>query len=61
MVTARSKARGVSETDYMSGNLLRREVTADDVANAFVYLATATKTTAAVVTVEGGNIEASMR
>jgi rhamnulose-1-phosphate aldolase/alcohol dehydrogenase len=61
MVTARSKARGVSETDYMSGNLLRREVTADDVANAFVYLATATKTTAAVVTVDGGNIEASMR
>lgn len=61
MVTARSKARGVSETDYMSGNLLRREVTADDVANAFVYLATATKTTAAVVTVDGGNIEASLR
>jgi rhamnulose-1-phosphate aldolase/alcohol dehydrogenase len=61
MVAARSKARGVSETDYMSGNLLRREVTADDVANAFVYLATATKTTAAVVTVDGGNIEASMR
>jgi NAD(P)-dependent dehydrogenase (short-subunit alcohol dehydrogenase family) len=61
MVAARSKARGVSETDYMSGNLLRREVTAEDVANAFVYLATATKTTAAVVTVDGGNIEASLR
>jgi rhamnose utilization protein RhaD (predicted bifunctional aldolase and dehydrogenase)/NAD(P)-dependent dehydrogenase (short-subunit alcohol dehydrogenase family) len=61
MVTARSKARGVSETDYMSGNLLRREVTADDVANAFVYLASATKTTAAIVTVDGGNIEASLR
>ena len=61
MVAARSKARGVSETDYMSGNLLKREVTAEDVADAFVYLATATKTTAAVVTVDGGNIEASMR
>jgi rhamnulose-1-phosphate aldolase/alcohol dehydrogenase len=61
MVAARSKARGVSESDYMSGNLLKREVTADDVANAFVYLATATKTTAAVVTVDGGNIEASLR
>jgi rhamnose utilization protein RhaD (predicted bifunctional aldolase and dehydrogenase)/NAD(P)-dependent dehydrogenase (short-subunit alcohol dehydrogenase family) len=61
MVAARSKARGVSETDYMSGNLLKREVTADDVADAFVYLATATKTTAAVVTVDGGNIEASLR
>jgi NAD(P)-dependent dehydrogenase (short-subunit alcohol dehydrogenase family) len=61
MVAARSKARGVSEADYMSGNLLRREVTAEDVADAFVYLATATKTTAAVVTVDGGNIEASLR
>src|SRR6185312_8823961 len=61
MVASRSKARGVSETDYMAGNLLKREVTADDVAEAFVYLATATKTTAAVVTVDGGNIEASLR
>ena len=61
MVAARSKARGVSETDYMSGNLLKREVTAEDVADAFVYLATASKTTAAVVTVDGGNIEASLR
>jgi len=61
MVAARSKARGVSEADYMAGNLLKREVTADDVAEAFVYLATATKTTAAVVTVDGGNIEASLR
>jgi rhamnose utilization protein RhaD (predicted bifunctional aldolase and dehydrogenase)/NAD(P)-dependent dehydrogenase (short-subunit alcohol dehydrogenase family) len=61
MVAARSKARGLSEADYMSGNLLKREVTAEDVADAFVYLATATKTTAAVVTVDGGNIEASLR
>ena len=61
MVAARSKARGLSENDYMSGNLLKREVTADDVANAFVYLATAAKTTAAVITVDGGNIEASLR
>jgi rhamnose utilization protein RhaD (predicted bifunctional aldolase and dehydrogenase)/NAD(P)-dependent dehydrogenase (short-subunit alcohol dehydrogenase family) len=61
MVAARAKARGLSEADYMSGNLLKREVTAEDVADAFVYLATATKTTAAVVTVDGGNIEASLR
>ena len=61
MVAARSKARGLSENDYMSGNLLKREVTAEDVANAFVYLATATKTPAAIVTVDGGNIEASLR
>jgi NAD(P)-dependent dehydrogenase (short-subunit alcohol dehydrogenase family) len=61
MVAARSKARGVSEKDYMSGNLLGREVTAGDVADAFGYLAKATKTTAAIVTVDGGNIEASLR
>jgi NAD(P)-dependent dehydrogenase (short-subunit alcohol dehydrogenase family) len=61
MVAARAKARGISESDYMSGNLLGREVTADDVADAFVFLALARKTTAAIVTVDGGNIEASMR
>jgi NAD(P)-dependent dehydrogenase (short-subunit alcohol dehydrogenase family) len=61
MVAARAKARGISETDYMSGNLLGREVTADDVADAFVFLALARKTTAAIVTVDGGNIEASLR
>ena len=61
MVAKRSAARGVSEADYMAGNLLKREVTADDVADAFVYLATAAKTTAAVITVDGGNIEASLR
>ena len=38
-----------------------REVTAEDVAREFVALALATKTTAAIVTVDGGNIEASLR
>ncbi|HEX3666213.1 MAG TPA: bifunctional aldolase/short-chain dehydrogenase [Rhizomicrobium sp.] len=61
MIATRSTARGVSENDYMSANLLGREVTAEDVADAFVWLATANKTTAAVVTVDGGNIEASLR
>jgi rhamnulose-1-phosphate aldolase/alcohol dehydrogenase len=61
MVAARSKARGVSEKDYMSGNLLGREVTAQDVAEAFVFLALANKSTAATITVDGGNIEASLR
>src|SRR3546814_9805010 len=50
MVAKRSKARGLSEKDYMSGNLLQREVRADDVAQAFVALAVASKTTAAVAT-----------
>ncbi len=61
MIASRSGARGLSEKDYMSANLLGREVTAEDVADAFVYLATATKTTAAILTVDGGNIEASLR
>jgi NAD(P)-dependent dehydrogenase (short-subunit alcohol dehydrogenase family) len=61
MVAARSTARGLSERDYMSGNLLGREVTAEDVAQAFVSLALAEKTTAAVLTVDGGNIAAAMR
>ena len=61
MIASRSKARGVSQENYMSNNLVGREVTADDVADAFVYLATAQKTTAAILTVDGGNIEASLR
>lgn len=61
MVAKRSKARGVSEKDYMSGNLLQREVKAADVAQAFVQLAVAAKTTAAVATVDGGNIAAALR
>ncbi|MBS0245060.1 MAG: bifunctional aldolase/short-chain dehydrogenase [Proteobacteria bacterium] len=61
MVEARSKARGVSERDYMSGNLLGREVRAEDVADAFVSLALARKTTGAVLTVDGGNIAAALR
>jgi NAD(P)-dependent dehydrogenase (short-subunit alcohol dehydrogenase family) len=61
MIASRSKARGLSEGDYMGGNLLKREVTAEDVANAFVSLATASSTTGAVITVDGGNIEAALR
>jgi rhamnose utilization protein RhaD (predicted bifunctional aldolase and dehydrogenase)/NAD(P)-dependent dehydrogenase (short-subunit alcohol dehydrogenase family) len=61
MIASRSKARGVSEKDYMAGNLLALEVSAEDVAQAFVHLALARKTTAATVTVDGGNIEASLR
>jgi NAD(P)-dependent dehydrogenase (short-subunit alcohol dehydrogenase family) len=61
MIDARAKARGISKEDYMSGNLLNCEVTADDVADAFVALALSQKTTAATLTVDGGNIEASLR
>jgi rhamnose utilization protein RhaD (predicted bifunctional aldolase and dehydrogenase)/NAD(P)-dependent dehydrogenase (short-subunit alcohol dehydrogenase family) len=61
MIAARAKARGVTEADYMAGNLLGREVTAEDVAQAFVALALARATTGAVVTVDGGNIAAAPR
>ncbi|HEX5212855.1 MAG TPA: bifunctional aldolase/short-chain dehydrogenase [Pseudolabrys sp.] len=60
-IKQRAKARGVSANDYMSGNLLRREVTADDVAQAFLAQALALKTTADVTTVDGGNIAAALR
>jgi rhamnose utilization protein RhaD (predicted bifunctional aldolase and dehydrogenase)/NAD(P)-dependent dehydrogenase (short-subunit alcohol dehydrogenase family) len=61
MVAKRSKARGVSEADYMGGNLLKREVTAGDVAGAFVALAKARATTGHIETVDGGNIAAALR
>jgi rhamnose utilization protein RhaD (predicted bifunctional aldolase and dehydrogenase)/NAD(P)-dependent dehydrogenase (short-subunit alcohol dehydrogenase family) len=61
MIAQRAQARGLSEKDYMSGNLLGREVTAEDVAQAFVAQAVALKTTADVTTVDGGNIAAALR
>jgi rhamnose utilization protein RhaD (predicted bifunctional aldolase and dehydrogenase)/NAD(P)-dependent dehydrogenase (short-subunit alcohol dehydrogenase family) len=61
MIASRSRARGVSEQDYMQGNLLGREVAAEDVAQAFLAQALALKTTADVTTVDGGNIAAALR
>ena len=61
MVAARARARGVSEAEYLAGNLLGREVGADDVAQAFLNQALALKTTADVTTVDGGNIAAALR
>ncbi|MDP2621264.1 MAG: bifunctional aldolase/short-chain dehydrogenase [Hyphomicrobiales bacterium] len=60
-IAERARARRVSEDQYMRGNLLRREVTADDVAQAFVHLAKARKTTGHIETVDGGNIAAALR
>ncbi len=58
----RAKARDVSVAEYLAGaNLLQREVTVDDVAQAFVALAKARKTTGAIFTVDGGNIAAAPR
>ena len=61
MIKARSSARGLSVAQYMGGNLLNQEVRAEDVADAFVWLARAQRTTASIITVDGGNIEASLR
>jgi rhamnose utilization protein RhaD (predicted bifunctional aldolase and dehydrogenase)/NAD(P)-dependent dehydrogenase (short-subunit alcohol dehydrogenase family) len=60
-IKERARARGVSEKEYMSGNLLGREVTPEDVAQAFLSQALALKTTADVTTVDGGNIAAALR
>lgn len=60
-VAERAKARGVSPDEYMRGNLIGREVTGLDVAKAFLHLATAAKTTGAILTVDGGNVAAMVR
>ncbi len=61
MIQQRATQRGVSPAEYMEGNLLGREVSASDVAQAFLHLALAMKTTGAVMTVDGGNIAAALR
>ncbi|MDA1058732.1 MAG: bifunctional aldolase/short-chain dehydrogenase [Proteobacteria bacterium] len=62
LLEQRAKARGLTPEQYLrSGNLLNREVKAADVAQAFVDLALARKSTGAVMTVDGGNIAAALR
>ena len=61
MIKTRAKARSISTDNYMRGNLLLDEVKAEDVAKAFLHLAISKKTTGAVLTVDGGNIAASLR
>jgi NAD(P)-dependent dehydrogenase (short-subunit alcohol dehydrogenase family) len=57
----RARARGVSPDDYFRDNLLRRETRTEDVARAFLHLATAEATTGCVLTVDGGNASAFPR
>jgi rhamnose utilization protein RhaD (predicted bifunctional aldolase and dehydrogenase)/NAD(P)-dependent dehydrogenase (short-subunit alcohol dehydrogenase family) len=61
MIGQRAAARGKDAATYMAGNLLGLEVEAQHVAQAFVALAKAERTTAHVMTVDGGNIEAALR
>jgi len=60
-IAKRAKARGLDTDAYYKTNLLQREVTATDVAHAFLSLALAQGTTGSVITVDGGNIAASPR
>jgi rhamnose utilization protein RhaD (predicted bifunctional aldolase and dehydrogenase)/NAD(P)-dependent dehydrogenase (short-subunit alcohol dehydrogenase family) len=61
VVQSRASARGLAVDEYFRANLLSREVKAEDVADAFIYLATARATTGCVVTVDGGNAAAFPR
>ena len=61
MIASRSSARRLSEKEYMAGNLLGSEVCAEHVADAFLALAFSERTTGHVMTVDGGNIAASLR
>ncbi len=62
LMEQRAAARGLTVQEYLKdGNLLKQEVKAEDVAQAFVALAKARRTTAATITVDGGNIAASLR
>ncbi|MHB8529786.1 MAG: bifunctional aldolase/short-chain dehydrogenase [Caulobacteraceae bacterium] len=61
MIAERAAARGLDEATYMSGNLLGEEVTAKDVAQAFVFASLMKRTTGAVIPVDGGAVAAMMR
>ena len=61
LIKARSKSRGIEEKQYMTNNLLAKEVEAKHVAEGFLSLALANRTSAHILTIDGGNIEASLR
>ena len=57
----RAEARGLTPDDYFKNNLLQQEVYGADVAQGFLNLALAEKTTGSILTIDGGNIAASPR
>ena len=61
LINQRATSRGISKEKYLSNNLLNIQVLADDVAEAFYAQTLLKKTTANIITVDGGNIEASLR
>jgi rhamnulose-1-phosphate aldolase/alcohol dehydrogenase len=60
-VKERAAARGLSPDEYFKSNLLQQEVYDVDVAQGFLDLVFAEKTTGGVLTIDGGNIAASPR
>ena len=61
VIQQRAVARGITTDQYMSGNLLGVEVTAKDVAGAFLHLAQLDKVNAAVLTVDAGDMATALR
>ena len=61
LISKRAKARNTTKEKYLKNNLLRQEVLAKDVADAFFAQIFLKKTTGNIITVDGGNIEASLR
>jgi len=61
LISKRAKARNTTKENYLKNNLLRQEVLAKDVADAFFAQIFLKKTTGNIITVDGGNIEASLR
>jgi NAD(P)-dependent dehydrogenase (short-subunit alcohol dehydrogenase family) len=61
VIAERAKARGLTPEAYMAGNLIGAEVTARDVAEAFLHLAQMPKVNAALLTVDGGAMETCLR
>ena len=61
LINERATSRGLTKEKYLSNNLLNMQVLADDVAEAFYAQTLLKKTTANIITVDGGNIEASLR
>jgi rhamnose utilization protein RhaD (predicted bifunctional aldolase and dehydrogenase)/NAD(P)-dependent dehydrogenase (short-subunit alcohol dehydrogenase family) len=60
-IKSRAAAYGITEEAYMARNLLGREVSAEDVAQAFLHLTLARNTSGSFLTVDGGNLAAAPR
>ena len=60
-IKQRAKSRKMTPFQYLNNNLLKKQVKPEDVAEAFFAQLSFEKTTGNIITVDGGNIEASLR